>query len=64
MSEQRNARLTAIVAELDRIGNTVGMNRKRLDLRAERDGLLDQMLAERAAVVEALVNESALEGVP
>jgi hypothetical protein len=42
--DEIKGRLTAILAELDEIGVTLGMNQQRVALRAERDELLDALL--------------------
>jgi hypothetical protein len=44
-STQIKARLAAIQAELDQIGPTVGMQRRRVELRGEKDALLDELLS-------------------
>lgn len=42
--EAIKARLTDIQAELDEIGTTFGMNRRRLELNREKNELLDALL--------------------
>lgn len=42
--EAIKARLTEIQTELDDIGNTFGMNRRRFDLNREKDELLDALI--------------------